>query len=125
MALNKEVIAQWTEALRSGEYLQARGTLRKVPLDPDLPTRYCCWGVLCDLYAKTDEFARWKDGGIFIAGHGHGSIGHGMPPKEVYAWLGLQESNFDDGFELLASQNDEGIRFTAIADQIEQLAGMT
>ncbi len=41
--MNEERLAKWVAALRSGEYTQARGTLRT---EDD---KFCCLGVLCNL----------------------------------------------------------------------------
>lgn len=48
--LKSAVKAQWLEALRSGNYKQGQGALRREL--PDGNKEYCCLGVLCDLYAK-------------------------------------------------------------------------
>lgn len=39
----------WIDALRSGEYLQTTGTLRRNTSDGP---RYCCLGVACEVYQK-------------------------------------------------------------------------
>jgi hypothetical protein len=46
MKMNPEIKAKWVEALRSGEYRQARRRLR---LDDSAGPSYCCLGVLCEL----------------------------------------------------------------------------
>ena len=43
---------QWVEALRSGKYQQAKGSLRR-------GDAMCCLGVACDLYAKHEEL-QWE-----------------------------------------------------------------
>lgn len=43
--MDPKVKAMWTEALRSGEYEQARGYLRT-------DNGYCCLGVLCEVAVK-------------------------------------------------------------------------
>jgi hypothetical protein len=56
--VNAEVKQQWLDALRSGEYEQTKGALRRGnPLDPEdlddgYNAGYCCLGVLCDLAVK-------------------------------------------------------------------------
>lgn len=40
--MDKEIKAQWLEALRSGAYQQTRGHLKDLD-------GYCCLGVLCDI----------------------------------------------------------------------------
>lgn len=58
---------QWLQALRSGQYTQGTGALKRPALLPeeriegDNPAeRFCCLGVLCDVYARTHPKARWK-----------------------------------------------------------------
>jgi hypothetical protein len=43
--MNPAIKKQWVEALRSGEYKQGREYLRQ-------GDKFCCLGVLCDLYGK-------------------------------------------------------------------------
>lgn len=93
----KESIAkQWIEALRSGKYRQAHGTLRNNELivnDRKKPvTGFCCLGVLCNLHAiehpklaakQTDPDRYFDKGGVL--------------PKEVMKWAGLscEQGSFD------------------------------
>ncbi|WP_441235620.1 hypothetical protein [Bradyrhizobium sp. 930_D9_N1_4] len=58
--------AKWVEALRSGEYKQARNALRD-------GNRYCCLGVLC------------KVAGLPIRNDGLGVEGHGVGGKSSYS----------------------------------------
>jgi len=44
--MNKKVAQLWIKALRSGKYKQGQNVLL------DEKNRYCCLGVLCDLYNK-------------------------------------------------------------------------
>jgi hypothetical protein len=43
--MNAEIKAQWTAALRGGEYVQGRGFL-------NADGKFCCLGVLCELAVK-------------------------------------------------------------------------
>jgi hypothetical protein len=43
--MKKEIAKKWAEALRSGEYEQGTRVLNKYG-------KFCCLGVLCDLYQK-------------------------------------------------------------------------
>lgn len=54
MKVNEENVRKWVAALRSGEYVQKRGTLSGLVYDhPDAVTSsvmgYCCLGVACML----------------------------------------------------------------------------
>lgn len=50
--MQAEVKAKWVAALRSGEYAQGRSQLRA-------DDRFCCLGVLCDLYRKDTGDGTW------------------------------------------------------------------
>lgn len=49
--MNKNVKQRWLAALRSGEYKQTTGCLRRDEADEihAAPKGYCCLGVLCDI----------------------------------------------------------------------------
>lgn len=49
--MNPEIKTKWVEALRSGKYKQGKKSLRSREGD-----KYCCLGVLCDLYAAN----KWR-----------------------------------------------------------------
>ena len=54
--MKKELAEEWAAALKSGEYQQGTGGLR-----PELD-KYCCLGVLCDLYIKNNPGkAQWLE----------------------------------------------------------------
>ncbi len=46
--MSTELVKTWIEALRSGQYNQGKGYLKKI-FKSDLYAQYCCLGVLCDL----------------------------------------------------------------------------
>lgn len=50
----KTIWRKWSDALRSGKYKQGRGRLLSYKPKEYAPAsrRYCCLGVLCDLYAQ-------------------------------------------------------------------------
>jgi len=63
--LDPEIKAQWINALRSGDYDQGQGRLRKPGSDihDELSDdKFCCLGVLCDLQEKAGK-GYWKLGG--------------------------------------------------------------
>jgi hypothetical protein len=86
--MKPEIKAQWTMALRSGEYKQGRGHLGQAYGDGE--TRYCCLGVLCDLAVKAGVDVPVETGprgeliydGEFL-----------VPPKQVQEWAGLVDFN--------------------------------
>lgn len=122
MPLNKEVITQWVAALRSGDYQQGRGVLCRSY--DDQPDQFCCWGVLCDLFAKEHPRSRWEDNAItgvsaFVTPAQRRSV---HAPADVVEWAGIQfvsDANRNTVFVDLAGVNDEGRPFPWIADLIE------
>lgn len=78
--MDKRIKKMWVDALRSGEYEQGRGMLKRTQYEYDCGhevCRYCVLGVLCDLYEKETgkevehnyfptfevaEWAGWVDG---------------------------------------------------------------
>jgi hypothetical protein len=54
--MKKNIKRRWIHALISGKYLQGRNSLKTY--DPkSRRSRFCCLGVLCDLYAKEKNVA--------------------------------------------------------------------
>lgn len=116
--INKNAQA-WIEALRSGNYKQCDGALKK-------GDSYCCLGVACDLYIAEHEEAKWLLAGAKVSSlPASGQV----LPHEVRDWMGLRYC--DGGFvesrtsmnvrltSTLAVTNDRGATFTEIADLIE------
>jgi hypothetical protein len=114
-----EVVKQkWIEALRSGEYEQGKAALNH------MNKRFCCLGVLGDLYAK-ETGEQWSN-----AGGGEYALNeeaYFLPPS-VVKWAGLEDDNpalpkLPRGFPKtcrLAALNDNGESFSRIADLIEK-----
>lgn len=115
--MNDEARKLWTAALRSGEYKQGTGQLRS--------RGYCCLGVLCDVAFKTGAVkGAWKrrvsenwDGRTYHAVCEDESLDDALLPDAIAAWAGV-DGNFA---EQLASRNDNGEAFTALADLIDKL----
>ncbi len=108
------------EALRSGEYKQTKGTLRR-------GNSFCCLGVACDI----SGLGEWeKDEGSlyqFRPVDGTRPV-DGLLPEIVRSWLGFSTSAGDLDFvgadnhlhvTALSHLNDNGKRFTTIAKIIE------
>ncbi len=118
MPMNEEIKAKWIAALRSGEYRQGAGALRRVASTED-EDRYCCLGVLCDLAEKAGVLTVEKTqfGGYRYQGES------GLLPDTVQTWANLDTSNPDvykgSTRGLLAELNDDGVPFSEIADMIE------
>jgi hypothetical protein len=97
------------KALRSGEYKQGFQTLQ----DDD---RYCCLGVMCDVYARATgmELVRDEDRGYLYGGDLSGQEG-------VMAWVGLKscDGHSTDHDTLIEMNDENGKTFSEIADFIE------
>lgn len=123
----------WVEALRSGKYNQGKGFLKT-------DNGFCCLGVLCDIYAKTQKKRGFQrshaDPSVFqITGVGGNTYGHRriltkIPPDHIYKWAGMSPYiktlyNVKIGNNLhritsLAELNDSGkYSFDEIASVIE------
>ena len=118
LEMNPGIRAQWTAALRSGEYQQGRAALHADGM-------FCCLGVLCDLAVKAgvvSAAAAREDGYPWAY--------DGVPdylPKSVQEWAGLKEGNplvygpNAPARDHLARLNDdyEDYDFARIADAID------
>lgn len=97
---------QWVAALRSGEYKQGPGWLRR-------GDKFCCLGVLCDLVAPEDWTLTGGDEwvGTFVNGGETQTL-----PEPI-----LNKADLD-GFDTrqLVQMNDDGSSFRHIADYIER-----
>jgi hypothetical protein len=130
--MNPKIKKLWTDALRSGDYLQGKQKL-------NFDGRFCCLGVLCDLAVKDGAIPAGHvhgDGVVSYAGH------HNRLPPEVICWAGLEARVREEGSgswdweidgstvpldllaptprESLATVNDGGALFSEIADIIEE-----
>lgn len=54
--MNQEIKTRWLQALRSGQYKQAYGTLKRTTAEG---SSFCCLGVLCDVI-KEDLKIDWQ-----------------------------------------------------------------
>lgn len=145
---NQQVMKAWVEALRSGEYDQTQGALRRNKETPGIPAGWCCLGVLCDIAVKhpelgdgplpeytwidndpDDVFQRlvWDQAGVTRS---EGA----MPPQAVTAWSGVNdwsvakdlvpdapgEENIDGRVALAYLNDSHGSTLAEIADLLEK-----
>ncbi len=103
--MHQEIAQKWTAALRSGEYKQTKHQLKTCD------NRFCCLGVLCNLYQK-ENGGEWTGYGYFL---GCGQI---LPP-EVVDWAGMKSRRGDLHPLSLSDYNDKGKDFYEIAQIIE------
>lgn len=106
--MKPEIKAKWLEALRGGEYRQAKGALRKA-------NRFCCLGVLCNLHALAHpKIAARECSPTQYMGE------TGFLPTAVQKWADIGHRGFlPDGLSL-TTLNDNGETFKEIADVIEK-----
>jgi hypothetical protein len=106
--MNPEVKKKWLEALRSEEYTQGRGCLRRYD-------NYCCLGVLCDVYSKEHPDVKWKK---FIGSERYYHLQGGAEPSEtVLDWASLFAA---DMATLMKMNDDLEFSFGTIANYIEK-----
>jgi hypothetical protein len=118
--VKKEVKDKWLTALRSGEYKQGPGALRR-------GDEFCCLGVLCDLAVK-EGVVTVQDSTPSYTGPTQYAYGvnddAAYLPREVRDWADLPRNPHitEDGGERLslAYFNDVGQSFDAIAALIEE-----
>lgn len=114
--MNPDVKVKWIEALRSGEYEQAVGTLTYIKPD-DSGFKHCCLGVLCELAVKEGLPIKREEvvNSIYYDNDGISL------PDSVMEWAGLTHPNPSVGAYTAAEWNDCKDRsFTEIADLIEE-----
>lgn len=117
--MNPEIKAKWIAALRSGEFTQGSGALRRADTD-----RFCCLGVLCELYRRDTGQGEWtkfssrfpcvNEKMVFL-----GALN--VLPPAVSHWAGLYGDNNPvvSGVCLAQRNDDIGESFAEIADIID------
>ena len=128
--MKKSDVKKWVEALRSGDYQQAKGILCKEDeISGDF--YYCCLGVACDIFVEGDwvQHEGWDVWGIdpyeeFVIpshvdkkGWGHTeTTTFTFPSLETLKKMGLDVAYAQE----LAELNDHGWSFKKIANKIEK-----
>lgn len=130
--MNPKNKSMWVDALRSGEYKQTQSSLKD-------DTGFCCLGVLCDLYTKSEnpEGSQWfketeDSPTVFRYTCGGDSEWYeegSFLPHFVAQWAGLRssapqvnaiDSESSETPVYLHKLNDTGSSFSEIADVIEK-----
>jgi hypothetical protein len=116
--MNKNM-RKWIKALRSGEYKQGCGALRPSK------DKFCCLGVLCDVYRKESKQGGWVTPGdgvpmAFCATDASRPVRGGLPGL-VVEWVGGLSARDE---KYLSMKNDTfgegGLSFSGIADYLEK-----
>lgn len=136
--MNREIADKWTAALRSGQYSQTDGVLKKKWQDGSCS--YCALGVLVDLFKKEHPDAllesEWPDGTIcFLADEDACSdslpwpvqkwadmvdnVGRFNPTAHPVDWQSRNRSAYGQ-VTSAADANDFGLDFHEVADLIDQ-----
>lgn len=121
--MNPEVKAKWIAALRSGDYVQGQGALRR-------GDKYCCLGVLCDLKLREDGQEWFHRPGIStyeIRVEGEDPYCENAElPDYIQEWAGLENAvgwftkSIGDYDSLIGLNDDAHYTFEQIADVIEE-----
>lgn len=99
--MKKEIAKIWINALRSGKYKQGISALR------DKDNKFCCLGVLCDLYDKDRKAKKKKsikisapkyNGNKDMYCYVYGTTSDFLP-QEVKRWAGMRSNK--GSFELI------------------------
>lgn len=131
--MKQNIMKKWVKALRSGKFKQGIGTLKQYNRKEQV--KYCCLGVLCELYNQemkkkkkktlpettedyNSQFIDWSKCTTF------GDKAFDLP-KEVMKWSGVETSTGQLWYTLgdlpsLSSLNDAGKKFKTIANIIEK-----
>lgn len=129
--MKKTIKKKWLKALRSGEYQQGTGRLKRK--ESETCESYCCLGVLTDLYLK-EKGGQWvcvdtgeKYGVFRPVDADEVSFSVATLSGPVMKWSGITSEwgTYDDitgpgGTQSLTTLNDgKRLTFTEIADVIE------
>jgi len=114
--MTKSKMEKWVKALRSGKYKQARSRLREIDGDK---IGYCCLGVLGEVCGVPQE--RLNNYHTLTDGMNKkcGIANEEGAPKYGYT-VKVRLANQYLEFPSLASANDQGASFRAIATWIEK-----
>lgn len=119
--MNADVKARWVNALRSGEYQQTQGSLRRLLPDEGSPPGFCCLGVLCDLAEQEGLVTSAPINDGFVLAYGATRFKESaFLPTAVMEWAGLLDDSPATYDTTLVSLNDGGSTFEEIAQVIEE-----
>lgn len=129
--MNPDIKARWVQALRSGQYNQGHGLLKRRESN-----HYCCLGVLCDIAVQegvaaiVENETSYQDGVLYA--DLQGNVSKEALPLGVAVWAGCshdpevtvirekRDGRCYEEAENLTLLNDEGSTFAEIADWIEE-----
>lgn len=103
--MNKIIQKEWVKRLESGDYEKGRGRL-KLTNGED---KYCCLGVLADIFIDEHPDYSWSPEGLVLLSNGETS-GLAYLPKFIQEWAGLSRSPnvmIEEHMEYLTTINDD------------------
>ena len=109
--INKDIIREWVNELRSGRWKQGINMLN------DGNGHYCCLGVLIEICIQSHKVKVEKHAGrdnILYDGEDK------FLPASVYSFVGLDEMPAVRDGDYLSDLNDSKVSFDKIADLIEK-----
>lgn len=101
--VNKANMLLWVRALQSDRFAQGKGALKMTRMGS---TTYCCLGVACEIARENGVILRERTDEL-------GSIWfderHGVLPKTVLEWLGLDAANpfITESLDAVSANDDE------------------
>lgn len=116
----RDNVRKWIKALRSGEYKQTTGVLRRRYFDSTTASEgigYCCLGVVCDIFKPED--AKWEPNtnGKFTLFDARYDV-----PQEIMDITGIEFAQFhawNDGLGFVELNDNRGATFDEIADMLD------
>jgi hypothetical protein len=118
--MDPALLDKWLAALRSGEYEQTKGALRR-------DNSFCCLGVLCDVISP-DGWQKNNDKDVGSSSYCYNfdevNRNSAVIPRTPGVKLGLYELDEDAAdacriSDMAMDMNDEGKTFPEIADYLE------
>ncbi len=121
--LTRKELTAWTDALRSGEYLQGTRSLLKYNREEgDL--RYCCLGVLCEVMGlESGQSKEVQVAYCFGTDKDVAFLPESLRDKSGLTGLGYfspMNMPYLKGNHSLACANDHGVSFAEIADHLDK-----
>lgn len=125
--MNLRVAKKWATALRGDEFPQCIAALKTFGAEPEEDS-YCALGVLCELYRRETGDGDWLmvRGGLGPCGPMLTGLFHGAScslPKAVMEWAEVSDARGLAGAKSIATLNDSGLDFKAIAKFVEANKG--
>lgn len=118
--MNPEIKSRWIAALRSGDYVQTTGRLRR---GTDTGPQFCCLGVLCELAVQADVVRVTDDGTDRYTDPDDDMPRKTSLPLAVLRWAGITNRMPHvtlNGTSLVQLNDVERLSFDGIADVIEE-----